>query len=140
RLALGLGHQEGEEEAEQAAAGECEQRVADADAWRVAVRRRLGWVRALRQVEKPLQEEEWSDDGEFIELEGGLGIVAATRKTTAGCLAWSWRGGRTRSQEAGGRAAASGAEADGEGDGGAAVELAVQRPPEKKNEEGRKKI
>uniref|UniRef100_A0A0D3ETU7 Uncharacterized protein n=1 Tax=Oryza barthii TaxID=65489 RepID=A0A0D3ETU7_9ORYZ len=45
------------------------QRVADADAWRVAVRRRLGRVRALRQVEKPLQEEEWSDDGEFIELE-----------------------------------------------------------------------
>uniref|UniRef100_A0A0E0N287 Uncharacterized protein n=1 Tax=Oryza rufipogon TaxID=4529 RepID=A0A0E0N287_ORYRU len=89
RLALGLGHQEGEEEAEQAAAGECEQRVADADAWRVAVRRRLGWVRALRQVEKPLHEEEWSDDGEFIELEGGLGIVAVTRKTSAGCLAWS---------------------------------------------------
>uniref|UniRef100_A0A0D3FXS9 Uncharacterized protein n=1 Tax=Oryza barthii TaxID=65489 RepID=A0A0D3FXS9_9ORYZ len=84
RLALGLGHQEGEEEAEQAAAGEREQRVADADAWRVAVRRRLGRVRALRQVKKPLQEEEWSDDGEFIELEGGFGIVAGDEEDDGG--------------------------------------------------------
>ncbi|EAY84739.1 hypothetical protein OsI_06109 [Oryza sativa Indica Group] len=28
------------------------------------------------EIKKPLQEEEWSDDGEFIELEGGFGFVA----------------------------------------------------------------
>uniref|UniRef100_A0A0D9YPA5 Uncharacterized protein n=1 Tax=Oryza glumipatula TaxID=40148 RepID=A0A0D9YPA5_9ORYZ len=35
-------------------------------------------------VEKPLQEEEWSDDGEFIELEGGFGIITGDEEDDGG--------------------------------------------------------